>query len=456
MSNNLYVDIEEKIWKIIDVWRASGMTISDSIRSIIYFLTLKKMIKEPVDDTVAKDFQTILNLHGCMYAFKEGTDENLLFVESPRLIEKKYHLQIGFLGDFFTGVYNLNSWKATLNASLKNIMEIPNVEDEVMSAVITLIMFKGFSMEGYRTAPEVTSSSLSEILKVVLDVQNGDRFFDGTIGCGISALRCVRGTDASIQGMDLNVSSLQIAALYTILSGRKKFEFKAGDFTLEQSKEKYDKIAMDIPFAARTGDYIGEQIIIRDKWLGGAQGRDLDVLMAGKVLEVLEENGRAAIVVPNGFLFRMGKANKNIRETILEKKMLRAVISLPALHFDTFVKSSVLLLEKNDDKVLLINMASEEGGFFQKQRREIPMLTPEGSAKLIDILENEVEVEGVSALVDEQQLRENEFDFSPTRYVSIKENISFRDMRTINNDLKLLYEELKEIEEENSKMRLFN
>lgn len=456
MSNNLYVDIEEKIWRIIDGWRASGITISDAVRSTLYLLVLKKVLKESTSDVVQEDFQAILTLQRCMYAFQEGVDENSLLVESGRLIEKRYHLQTGFFGNFFANVCNLKSWKATLNTSLKRIIEIPDVEDEVMSAVAERIILKGFQMEGYRVAEAVSSTTIAELLRVVLSVQDGDRFYDGTIGCGISALRCVRDADASIRGMDLNVSALQIATLYTILSGKKKFEFKAGDFTLEQSNEKYHKIAMDIPFGVKTGDYIGEQIVICNKWLGGAQGRDLDILMVGKVLEVLEEEGRAAIVVPNSFLFRISKANKIIRESILEKKMLKAVISLPALHFETGARSSILLLEKNEDKILFVDMDSDEMAFFQKQRREVPILTEEGKQKLLYILETREEVEGVSSLVSVQQLRENEFNFSPIRYVSITESISFRDIQTINNDLKLLYEELKEIEEENSKMRLFN
>ena len=456
MSNNLYMDIEEKLWKIIDGWRANGVTISDAVRSVLYLLTLKKIFKESMSNVAEKDSQIVINhLSPIFYEAKEK-DYTDLVTKSGELIEKRYGLQPGFFGSFFANVSNFESWKTTLNASIQKIKEIPDDEDAILSAVLTLIMTRGLQPETYRTAPLISNTSLAEVLNVVLNVQNGDSFMDGTIGCGISALRCVKGTDASIDGMDINVSVLQIATLYMILSGRKKFELKVGDFTLAKSTKKYDKIAMDIPFAIKTGEYIGEQIAISNKWLDGAQGRDLDILLVGKALEVLNENGRAAIVVPNSFLSRSGKASRILREKILEKRMLKAVINLPALHFETGARSSVLLLEKNDDKILFIDIDSIQMPSFQRNRREVRVLTPEGRDMLINLLETKEEIKSISAFVDVQQVKEKQFDFSPVRYVAIKEGLSFRDMQTLNNELKLLYAELEEIEKENSKIKLFN
>lgn len=447
--------IEEKIWKIIEDWRAYGVSLADSASSVLYLLTLKKLFKDAISNVTEKDSQMIIQHLYPVFFSAEEVDYKVFLVHSSNLIEMKYDIQEGFFGNFIAGMRNFESWESALCMAIKNIMLLPDVEVGVMADAIEQIMFKAFQ-PGYRMAPMITSASLAEIMKITLNVENGDRFFDGTIGCGLSALRCIKDTDASIQGMDLNFTMLQITILYTILSGRENFKFKKGDFTLEQSTEKYNKIAMDIPFAVKTGDYIGEQIVIRDKWLGGAQGRDLDVLMVGKILEVLEENGRAAIVVPNSFLFRSGNANRNLRETILEKKLLKAVINLPPLHFETGARSSILLLEHNEDKVLFIDMDSNEMEFFQKQRREVPVLIEEGKNRLIDLLATGEEIAGVSSLVDEKQLRESQFDFSPSRYVSIKEELILREMQDINDDLKSLYEALKEIEEENSKLKLFN
>ncbi len=455
LSNNMYVDMEEKIWKIIDGWRTKGITISDSLRSVLYLLTLKKMFKESIGNVSEEDSQTIIKYLSPMFLGAEVEDYNELLVNSGKLIEERYGLQAGFFSNFFADMSNLEPWKETLNVSIKKIMDMPDAEEDVISDVIKKIMLKVFLPE-FRMASVISSSSVAELLKVIVNVQDGDKFCDGTVGCGISAVECVRGTDASIQGMDSKIFVLQIAALYMILSGIKKFKLKVGDFTLEPSMRKYSKIAMDIPFAAKTGDYIGEQLAICDKWLNGAQGKDLDVLIVAKALDVLEEEGRAALTVPNSFLSRSGKASKILREKIIEKNMLKAVISLPAVHSEPSVRSSILLLEKNDDKIQFIDMDSIQMPSFQKNRREVRSLTPDGKKKLLYLLETGEQIKGISALVEVQKVKENEFDFSPIKYVAVKEKLVFRDIQTINNDLKVLREELEEIESENSKMKLFN
>ena len=136
--------------------------------------------------------------------------------------------------------------------------------------------------------------------------------------------------------------------------------------------------------------------------------------------------------------------------------MLKAVISLPAVHSEPSVRSSILLLEKNDDKIQFIDMDSIQMPSFQKNRREVRSLTPDGKKKLLYLLETGEQIKGISALVEVQKVKENEFDFSPIKYVAVKEKLVFRDIQTINNDLKVLRKELEEIESENGKMKLFN
>lgn len=454
MGNNS-ININEKIFNLVFEWRAFGVPFNDSVRCLLYLLTLKKVLDKPEECDI-EDFQSIMKLQKCMYAFRKGEDEELLFAKSGRIIEKRFHLQEGFFDNVFAHASNMRMWKEHLSSSLKIIDEIFNTADNKMMLCIEGAIFKVFLMEGQRLPAIISSNAIADLLDAIVSVQDGDKFFDGTIGCGISAIRCVTGTDATVAGMDINVSALQTATLFAILSGRENFEMKVGDFTLDTSKEKYDKIAMDIPFSVKTGEYVGEQIAICHKWLDGVQGKDLDVLILAKVLDVLKEEGRAAVVVPNSFLFKINKANKILREQILEKKMLRAVIGLPVLHYGTSTKSSILLLEKNKDEVLFVDMDSDKADFFHKMRRELSVLSAKGKIKLLDILKSKKEIEGVSVLVDIQQLKENEFDFSPIRYISVRKSVSFRSVSSINHELAIVNEKLQEIEKRINNNELFN
>ena len=76
-----------------------------------------------------------------------------------------------------------------------------------------------------------------------------------------------------------------------------------------------------------------------------------------------------AIVLPHGVLFR-GAAEGKIREIIIEKNYLDAVIGLPAnLFYGTSIPTTILVLKKNrtNRDVLFIDASNE----FEKGKTKI-------------------------------------------------------------------------------------
>ena len=64
----------------------------------------------------------------------------------------------------------------------------------------------------------------------------------------------------------------------------------------------------------------------------------------------LKENGKAAMVVPHGVLFR-GAADQEIREALIHEDLIEAVITLPSnLFLGTGIPVAILLLNKNKDE----------------------------------------------------------------------------------------------------------
>lgn len=455
MNNKVYMELEEKAWKILDYWKMAAITPYESVRNILYILTLKKLLEEFVPVST-EEVQKIMDLQRSFYAFREGYDDNILFNESGELIEKRYNLPQGLFNKFFMNTNWGKRGKEAFLMTLKRVSEMAVVEDEMYSLLAEKLIIKGLQMQGYKTGEVISSSPVAELLKMLLDVEDKDEFCDGTIGSGISAVRCVEGTDASIWGMDLNVEALQIAAMYLIISGKKKFQLKLGDFTLENDINKFDKIAMEIPFGIRVGELVGGQINLAKEWMMVEQCKDLDVLFLAKILEVLKEDGRAVVVVPNSVLFRINKAGRNLREKIVETDMLKTVISLPPVHYGTGVKCSIIVLEKTEEDILFIDLDGENGDFFQRQRRDVPILTAYGKEKLKEIIEEKKEIVGISCKASKKEICANEYDLSPGKYISLDEEIKYRCIEEINKELKNLYDELEQIDEMNMKMKLFN
>lgn len=83
-----------------------------------------------------------------------------------------------------------------------------------------------------------------------------------------------------------------------------------------------------------------------------------ELLFLERIIYMLEEEGKAAVIVPEGVLFNSGGAHKKIREILMTDCNLEGVISLPSGVFQpyTAVKTSILIFTKRkwknkDDKV---------------------------------------------------------------------------------------------------------
>ena len=74
------------------------------------------------------------------------------------------------------------------------------------------------------------------------------------------------------------------------------------------------------------------------------------------IIVSLKDNGRAAIVVPTGFLTAKS-IDKKIRETLIKEKILRGVVTMPSNIFATTnTNVSILFIDKNKvDEVILID-----------------------------------------------------------------------------------------------------
>jgi len=73
-----------------------------------------------------------------------------------------------------------------------------------------------------------------------------------------------------------------------------------------------------------------------------------ELLFLERMVYMLEEGGRAAVIVPEGVLFNSGKAHKKIREILMTDCNLDGVISMPSGVFQPYtgVKTSILLFTK--------------------------------------------------------------------------------------------------------------
>lgn len=141
------------------------------------------------------------------------------------------------------------------------------------------------------------------------------------------------------------------------------------------------------------------------------------------ILASLEDNGKAAIVVPTGFSTATAKIPKNIRKELIDNNWLRGVIHMPSNIFATTGTSvSIVFIDKSkaDDKVILMD-ASNLGKTVKLDEGQRTVLTDEEKEKIITFFKERKEEPEFSVLVDRNDIVENNYSIQAGQYVELKE-----------------------------------
>lgn len=136
----------------------------------------------------------------------------------------------------------------------------------------------------------------------------------------------------------------------------------------------------------------------------------------------LAAKGKAAIVVPTGFITAPNGIERKIREKLVELKMLRGVISMPSNIFATTgTNVSVLFLDKANTKGDIVLMdASKLGEEIKEGKNKKTLLSSEEEQLIIDTFKNHEEKEDFAVVVSYEQIKEKKYSFSAGQYFEVK------------------------------------
>ena len=140
------------------------------------------------------------------------------------------------------------------------------------------------------------------------------------------------------------------------------------------------------------------------------------------ILWSLKDNGKAAIVVPTGFITAQSGIEKTVRQTIVDKHWLKGVISMPSNIFaNTGTNVSVLFIDKSnkDGNIMLID-ASKLGEKRKEGKNQKTVLRPEEVKKIEDTFINQEVVDDFSVSVTYEQIAEKNYSLSAGQYFEVK------------------------------------
>lgn len=174
------------------------------------------------------------------------------------------------------------------------------------------------------------------------------------------------------------------------------------------------------------------------------------------IMHSLTEKGKAAIVLPTGFITAQSGIDRKIREKLVEEKMLRGVVSMPSNIFATTgTNVSILFIDKeNKGDVVLID-ASNLGEKVKEGKNQKTKLSVAEEEQIIDTFNCKAEVEDFCVVVSYEDIKAKNYSLSAGQYFEVK--INYEDISTAEFNskikgyelsLKTLFEESKSLEKD--------
>jgi type I restriction enzyme M protein len=172
------------------------------------------------------------------------------------------------------------------------------------------------------------------------------------------------------------------------------------------------------------------------------------------IIFTLKPTGKAAIVVPTGFITAQSGIGKKIRQKLVEEKMLAGVVTMPSNIFATTgTNVSVLFIDKeNEDDVILID-ASSLGETIKEDGDQKTILTYEEEEHIIKTFTSKEVIEDFSVVVSYDEIKTKNYSLSAGQYFEVKIEYVDLSQNEFNDKLNQFKDNLRDLFEESNVLK---
>jgi len=336
---------------------------------------------------------------------------------------------------------------------------------------------------GKKAGSFFTPPEVSELMACIVNPKISDTMYDPTCGSGSLLIKTGKKAIAkengnvktiALYGQEMNGSSWSMAKMNMFIHEIMDARIAWGDslanpmhLDSDGNLMQFDVIVANMPFS-------------QDKWAAGfntggettGKGKefkmeasldkyhrfDLGVPPASKgdwafllhMIASLKSGGRIAAVAPHGVLFR-GASEGRIRQAVIERNLLDAVIGLPEnLFYGTGIPACILVLKKNRnrDDVLFIDASGkdEKGNLRYKKDKNQNRLETKNIDDIVKAYENRADIEKFAHVATIDEVKANEYNLNIPRYVDTFEEEALVDIEEVKNNIANIQKELAEVE----------
>lgn len=319
-------------------------------------------------------------------------------------------------------------------------------DDDILGDAYEYLMRNFATQSGKSKGQFYTPSEVSRVMARVIGIENtktrSTTVYDPTCGSGSLLLKAAdeAAKGVSIYGQEKDNATTALAKMNMIFHGNPMAEiWQDNTLSTPYFKSKNDSNRLKLfdfavanpPFSDKawmTGFNPSDDIFGRFQDFGLPPSKKDDFAYLLHLIHSLNSKGKGAIILPHGVLFR-GNVEADIRQSILQKGYIKAIISLPAnLFYGTGIPACIIVIDKEDaDKRDSIFMIDASKGYMKDGNKN--RLRERDIRKIIDVFKGQIESEPKYArLVPYSEIEKNEYNLNIPRYIDNQEEEDIHDI----------------------------
>ncbi len=307
-------------------------------------------------------------------------------------------------------------------------------------------MIKDYNKDGGgKYAEYYTPHAVAKIIAQILvgkDHPENVRIYDPAAGSGslLMNLASKIGTDrATVYSQDISQKSSNLLRLNLILNGLSHSirNIVQGNTILNNKHpEKMDFIVSNPPFKLDFSEWRDDVEALpeyNDRFFAGVpripakkkSKMAIYQLFIQHIIYSLKENGKAAVVVPTGFLTAQTGIDKKIRQKLVDKNWLTGVVSMPSNIFATTgTNVSVVFIDKGrseeQEDAFLVDASKLGSKVKEDNGTQKTVLSNDEEQQIINSFVNSKVIEDFSVSVKLKDVKERNYSLSAGQYFPVK------------------------------------
>ena len=244
--------------------------------------------------------------------------------------------------------------------------------DDIIGDAYEYLMRNFATESGKSKGQFYTPAEVSRILAKVVGIEHARgsdvTLYDPACGSGSLLIRAAEAAhvNVAIYGQEKEIATAGLARMNLVLHNRATAEIKGGYSTFSDPQymcikddgvlRQFDYAVVNPPFSDKNWTHGLKEYGRFDGYGDRPPQKNGDFAWLLHIIKSLKRNGKAAVILPHGVLFR-GNAEATIRQSLIDRGLIKGIIGLPAnLFYGTGIPACIIVIDKEN--------ADERDGIF--------------------------------------------------------------------------------------------